>query len=450
MDSSKETYERREKILERHRQILSENAQNASELHEKFLQFRQEGLGLTAKLIQEQAKAAGGAGVSQGSIAGEQAPVLYTHAQLEEFAKGDAVKCLGPAYEVYRGRRISRIPNGDLLLMSRVLRVNGERFQMKPGTEILVEYDVSQKPWFLQDNSYPYAPYSILMEIALQPCGFLSAHLGAPLMFPDQDYYFRNLDGEARLIKNVDLRGKTVTTRAVLQKTMVSGKQIIQGFSFQLSAGGEAFFEGNSVFGFFPPEAMANQLGRDGGQETLPLYEQPGQGDVTGVAIDLASSSLTIAKNGKPFYRLPDGHFNLLKEVVVSPSGGKNRHGYIYANKPVDGRDWFYTCHFFQDPVMPGSLGVEAILEAMQVFALQMDLGKSFQSPRFDLVPGNKMSWKYRGQILQTHKKMKLEIHLASLERTGEQALLIGDASLWADKIRIYEVKDAAIRLVEG
>ncbi len=99
---------------------------------------------------------------------------------------------------------------------------------------------------------------------------------------------------------------------------------------------------------------------------------------------------------------------------------------------------------------MPGSLGVEAIIEAVQAFALAQDLGAGFRSPRFDQLPGHTIVWKYRGQILPAHKMMKLEVHMKRIERTSRQVLLIGDASLWADGIRIYEVRDVAVRLVEA
>ena len=99
---------------------------------------------------------------------------------------------------------------------------------------------------------------------------------------------------------------------------------------------------------------------------------------------------------------------------------------------------------------MPGSLGVEAILEAMQVFALQQDLGRELQNPRFDLVPDQTMDWKYRGQILQKTKMMKLEVHLTRIERFASEVRVMGEASLWADRIRIYELKNVGIRLVEG
>jgi 3-hydroxymyristoyl/3-hydroxydecanoyl-(acyl carrier protein) dehydratase len=450
MDDGERATELKKKILEQHRRMLEEQAQNERQMQARFLEARQGGLEQMAGLILLQAEAADGAAVGAGSSQTGPAKPVYTRQQLEEFASGDVVKCLGPEYAVYEGRRTPRIPNGELLLMSRVLSIQGERFHPGPGAEIVVEYDVPAEAWFYRDNNYPSMPYSVYMEIALQPCGFLSAHLGTQLMFPEEDYYFRNLDGEGRIVKLVDLRGKTITTRARLEKTMVSGKQIIQKFDFQLLTEGQPIFEGNAVFGFFPPDAMANQMGRDGGQETRPLFEQTGRGSLTGTVQVLNESSWYQGGGDKPFYRLPGGYLDFLGEVFISPDGGRERKGYAYANKPVDGRDWFYACHFFQDPVMPGSLGVEAILEAMQAFALQMDLGRDFRSPRFDLVSEHTIGWKYRGQILPTHKMMKLEVQLTRSERQVGQVLLVGDASLWADGIRIYEVKDAAIRLVEG
>ncbi len=443
MDDREKAAEMQKKILDRQQKMLEERAEHERQLQARFLDARQSGLEQAAELILLQAEAAG------GSPVGPAKPV-YTRQQLEEFASGDMVKCLGNDFAVYQGRRTPRIPNGELLLMSRVLSAQGERFHPSAGGEIVVEYDVPPAAWFYRDNSYPYMPYSVYMEIALQPCGFLAAHLGTQLMFPEVDYFFRNLDGEGRILRLINLGGKTISTHARLEKTMVSGKQIIQKFAFRLTCGGQSIFEGSSVFGFFPPDAMANQMGLDGKQETLPLYELPGQNGLAGKHFEIDENPLSQDLDQKLYYRMPGGYFKFLSQVFISPDGGRERKGYAYANKPVDGQDWFYACHFFQDPVMPGSLGVEAILEAMQAFALECDLGRGFKSPRFDLVPGHTIAWKYRGQILPTHKIMKLEVHLTQIEQRVDQVLLVGDASLWADGIRIYEVKDAAIRLVEG
>jgi hypothetical protein len=88
---------------------------------------------------------------------------------------------------------------------------------------------------------------------------------------------------------------------------------------------------------------------------------------------------------------------------------------------------------------------VEAILQAMQVYALNQGIGREFRSPHFEQVTNHKIVWKYRGQIIQANKKMYLDVHFKEIKRRGDQIVLIGDASLWRDNMRIYQVTDIAI-----
>ncbi len=39
--------------------------------------------------------------------------------------------------------------------------------------------------------------------------------------------------------------------------------------------------------------------------------------------------------------------------------------------KRVNPADWFFQAHFYQDPVWPGSLGLEAMLQLMKVEAMR-------------------------------------------------------------------------------
>jgi hypothetical protein len=48
------------------------------------------------------------------------------------------------------------------------------------------------------------------------------------------------------------------------------------------------------------------------------------------------------------------------------------------------------------------------------------------------------------------HKKMELEVHISGIERQENQVVIRADASLWVDNIRIYEVKQASVSLLEG
>ncbi len=137
--------------------------------------------------------------------------VMFTKDQLEEFASGNVELCFGEDYAVYRGRRLPRIPNGDLLLMSRIVSVSGTRGVFDNEPQLVAEYDTPMDAWYYGDNlNQNMPPYAVLMEIALQPCGFLSAFLGSTLATASVDYYFRNLDGRGQFLVDCDVRGKTI------------------------------------------------------------------------------------------------------------------------------------------------------------------------------------------------------------------------------------------------
>lgn len=100
---------------------------------------------------------------------------------------------------------------------------------------------------------------------------------------------------------------------------------------------------------------------------------------------------------------------------------------------------------------MPGSLGVEAILQAMQAFALVNGVGDGLRSPHFSATPGSPaMSWRYRGQITPRNQLMELEAHIESIEQQAGHVVILGDASLWVDGLRIYEVKNAAVGIYQS
>lgn len=93
---------------------------------------------------------------------------------------------------------------------------------------------------------------------------------------------------------------------------------------------------------------------------------------------------------------------------------------------------------------MPGSLGVEAIFLALQAYARSI-----FPSlpGRWVNTTGQPMSWKYRGQVLQQHQALQIEIHLKPPAQNLPSIALSGEASLWVDGDRIYEIKQAGISL---
>ncbi|HBM96867.1 TPA: hypothetical protein DD394_05060, partial [bacterium UBP9_UBA11836] len=55
---------------------------------------------------------------------------------------------------------------------------------------------------------------------------------------------------------------------------------------------------------------------------------------------------------------MPGKALLMLDEYAWYPQGGHHGLGAIVGKKKIDPQEWFFKAHFFQDPVMPGSLGL--------------------------------------------------------------------------------------------
>lgn len=367
---------------------------------------------------------------------------MYDGDKVETFALKRVADCFGENYALYDHKRTPRIPNGDLMLISRIVTITGERYQSVKGTSIHAEYDVPLDVWYFADSPYPTLPYSVYMEIALQPCGFLSAYHGPTLPYPDIDFYFRNLDGYGILHHDRDLRGRTITNYVTMLNSTAMNGIIIQKYSFQMYDEDVLFYEGESSFGYFEKVALESQAGLDGGKH-VPLWKD-------GIAQNRLISLDRDRLMGDGFMTLPTGQLNLTDRLMIMPEGGLFNRGYAYASADVRADDWYFKNHFYQDPVMPGSIGVETALQALQAYAIQTGLGDMFKVPRFAQVDGgHRVTWRYRGQMLAP-ATLHAEVHIKKIERKQGAVVIIGDAHVWRDQLRVYEIKDLALAIVEG
>ncbi len=422
--------------IERKADQLGDQSERVSHAHANFLKNRQAALHLISTVVSRKVEqfAQGNAPLSPGA----QKP-LFDRPDLVEFATGSLVKVFGPDYAIFTGRRVPRIPNGDLLLFDQVTRLEGKPGVFDQPASITTRYTVPPDAWFLAHNGYPTLPFSILQELALQPCGFLSAWLGTSFLQPHQDLYFRNLDGQATLLWEPDCRGKSIVANADLLSTTLGGGTIIQKYRFTLSLDGNIFFQGESVFGYFQAGAMANQAGIDNNKLTPPADGSQGEQLLV----------LPPVNPEQPYWSLPSGQLDLLHPAEVWVKSAPGQPEEIWVKKTNNPDDWFYTCHFYQDPVMPGSLGIEAVFQALQAYAMAKGVGSQFRSPRFKLITGEPVTWKYRGQIVpKTHTLTFRVIVKASVWEEGRW-IIRGDASLWAEATRIYDINQLGIQIVE-
>ncbi|MDT0398782.1 MULTISPECIES: beta-ketoacyl synthase N-terminal-like domain-containing protein [Streptomyces] len=376
---------------------------------------------------------------------GEAAMINELH--LAHSAKGLLDMAMGPEFEIYRDSRAPYIPNGDFQFVDRVMSLTGTRGDLSPGSEMVTEYDSPDDAWYYRQNSSPYMPNCVYMESSLQAAIFLGYYLGATLREPREQYAIRNLDGRATLVKDIDLRGKTVRHHSKLLMTSVVSGAVLQNFSYELSADGEVFYTGESLFGYFSESALANQVGLDSGTYKPTWLEEEKPAPERVRRLELGPDAPAFRDDSGGGLRLPGGRFDLVDRVDLVADGGRHGAGYLHGHRGIRPDEWYFDCHFHRDPVMPGSLGVEAVLQALRLFVLDQDLARGMTRPRFAMATDVEMSWKYRGQILRDDRELFFDVHVKEVREEAGRLLLIADADLWKPGLRIYELTDVAIEV---
>ena len=123
------------------------------------------------------------------------------------------------------------------------------------------------------------------------------------------------------------------------------------------------------------------------------------------------------------------------------PDGGPHGIGLVRGSKEIDPSEWFFKAHFFQDPVWPGSLGLEAFLQLFQ-FAAAHIWGdpQTWESPAI----GVSHEWTYRGQVTPNDHRVTVQAEITRIDDAAHS--LTADGWLLVDGRAIYQMKDFAFR----
>ena len=343
----------------------------------------------------------------------------FDEVAVQNFADGSVAKCFGEKYAPFDARPFTqRNPCLDLKLLTRVLEVFGETEKFSKPAGLLAEYNVAEMEWYFADpSSITPLPASVLLEIALQPCGFLGAWMGSIFEFPDEDLHFRLVEGHARLLGRPNLENSKILTKVQLDRMTRFDGQVIEHFTYHLSTDAshdEVFFEGVALFGYFPEWALERQRQR---------YPDPDW-----------SASPEI-----PYLDCPlNGQLDLLHQVQLDPTGGSIGLGRVVGRREVNDGDWYYPCHFHKDPVMPGSLGIEAALQALR--ALAEGSPSRSKSSTVDWPLNSEWKWEFRGEVRPGTKELTVLVEVTEKIPQGNQVEWVASAIVTRDGKRIYRL----------
>ena len=152
--------------------------------------------------------------------------------------------------------------------------------------------------------------------------------------------------------------------------------------------------------------------------------------------------------NGKLFgsgnARLPSPPMLMFDKITnIHDQKGKFNKGLIEAELAIKENMWFFDCHFKEDPVMPGCLGLDAMWQLVGFF-----LGW-IGEPGKGRALGVK-SVKFTGEVLKNVKIAKYQVDMKRILKKERAVVGLADGILFADKKIIYKADNLKVGLFKS
>jgi 3-hydroxyacyl-[acyl-carrier protein] dehydratase / trans-2-decenoyl-[acyl-carrier protein] isomerase len=128
------------------------------------------------------------------------------------------------------------------------------------------------------------------------------------------------------------------------------------------------------------------------------------------------------------------------KITKIDENLGNFNHGLIEAELDIKPDLWFFDCHFKDDPVMPGCLGLDAMWQLVGFY-----LGWIGEPGRGRALGVN--SVKFTGEVLSKVKIVKYEVSLKRILRKKGAVVGLANGILFADDVPIYEAENLKVGL---
>ncbi len=369
----------------------------------------------------------------------------FDYQALKQCAIGQPSRAFGKGFSHYDGIfRCPRLPGEPYHFITQINRYNAEVGVMKEGVSAEVIFQVKKDAWYFADNTSSTMPFCVLMEIGLQPCGWL-ATLVLERHLSQTELLFRNLDGIATQYKEVIPQDSTITTKVKLLSVSQFEGLVIYKFNVNCSIENDLFLSMTTDFGFFKPEALAAQSGLPASEEDIKQFNMPSSCSIN---LHDPASSFVNSNNAS----LTKSKLLMIDRIsVLEKNGGKLGLGYIRTEKNVNANEWFFKAHFFQDPVQPGSLGIEAMIQTITCLMIEKGYSENFSNPYFKpTICGAETEWHYRGQVLPENELVIIEFEVLKEICNDISVEIHGESRLWIDGVLIYKTPKIGVELIDN
>ena len=389
----------------------------------------------------------------------------------QEFLKEDPIRFVGPAGSDVRGdyeamlscawgrpsdafgkmftkydgpTKCPRLPGPPYHFVSSVVSVDVAPGSAPNEGTLVSTFEVEPDAWYF-DEGQGHMPFAVIVEALLQPCGWFASYCN---FFADTegDVAFRNLDGENCILHRPitpDMGTLRLTTQ--LTRFAKAGGTSIVFFEVTCENDDGLVMTLETDFGFFSPQILEDQRG-------LPMTEE------MRARRDAVSPvpEVSLLEAGGELAHLPgmeSGAMRMLDKVTgFWDDGGEAGLGRIRTWQQIHYDAWYFKAHFYEDPVQPGSLGLEALIQSARALVHMKGWLEGIENPVWEHpIVGFPLAWKYRGQVVPKRDEVVTEVEALKVEVVeGESVTVEVFGTQWVDGLRIYEVPSFAVRVRAG
>ena len=336
-----------------------------------------------------------------------------------------------------------RLPGPPYHFISSIVSVDVAPGSAGEGGIMVSTLDLDPEAWYFEEGQ-GHMPYAVVVEAFLQPCGWFASYLN---FFADTvgDVAFRNLDGVSTLHKQIhrDMGTLTFTTR--LTRFAKAGGTSIVFFEVECEDEHGPVLTLTTDFGFFSPKVLEDQRGLATTDEMRARRDE-----------ESPTPPLPLLDGGGALAHLPamsSGKLRMVDEITgFWPDAGDAGLGRIRAYQKLHPDSWYFKAHFYEDPVQPGSLGLEALVQTSRALMHLKGWLDGIENPVWEHpIVGMPLEWRYRGQVVPLNHEVITEVEALEVEIVeGESVTLQIYGTQWVDGLRIYEVPAFAIRVRAG
>jgi acyl transferase domain-containing protein/3-hydroxymyristoyl/3-hydroxydecanoyl-(acyl carrier protein) dehydratase len=437
-------------------ELLAQTQAATARAHERFLELSAQ----NTRAMTEQLAAIAGAMSCPLQETSKCPDLFMDRDQCLEFAVGKAGNVLGPDFDIIDTYPVRvRLPDEPLMLVDRIVSVHGEKLSLTSG-KVVTQHDVLENAWYLDGGK---APVSISIE-AGQADLFLCSWLGIDHMVKGKRKY-RLLDAKVTFHRSLPVPGETIEYHIEIDRFLKQGEIYLFFFHYQGYINQLPFISmRDGCAGFFTEQEVENSGGiilkKEDKEMNIqgppPAWFAPvkrlslddAQVDAlrTGDLETAFGSDFQGKRTGRNQW-LPGGPMRLIHRVLdLDPTGGRFGLGRIIAQADIHSDDWFLTCHFIDDMVMPGTLMYECCAHTLRVFVQRMGWVLPHDDICYEVLEKNESDLKCRGPVTRATKKALYDIEIKSIGYEP-QPFVTADAHMFSDDLEIVFYKDMGMKL---